>query len=92
MAAKKETKNVSVEAKTEAPVKKTTGKKTQEICLQFAGKEITDKEIMDKVKEIWTKELGNKVKDMIDVKVYVKPEECAVYYVINGDVTGSISL
>lgn len=74
-----------------APVKKAPAK-TQEIYLQFAGREIRDKEILNKVKEIWTKELGNKVKDLIDVKIYVKPEECAAYYVINGDVTGSFEL
>lgn len=76
----------------ETPVKKASVKKTQELYIQFAGKEVTEKEIMDRVKEIWTKELGNKVKDMITVKVYVKPEEAAAYYVINEDVTGKIAL
>lgn len=75
-------------------VEKSTVKaaKAQEIYLQFAGREVTDKELLEKVKEIWTKDLGNKVKDMIDVKIYVKPEECAAYYVINGDVTGNFDL
>ena len=76
----------------EAPVKKASVKKTQEFFVQFAGKEVTENEIMDKVKEIWTKELGNKVKDMITVNVYVKPEDSAAYYVINDEVTGSIEL
>ncbi len=74
-----------------APAKKAPAK-TQEICMQFAGREILDKDLLDKVKEIWTKELGNKVKDLVDLKIYVKPEECAAYYVINGDVTGSFEL
>ncbi len=76
----------------EAPAKKASVKKTQELFIQFAGKEVTEKEIWDRVKEIWTKELGNKVKDMLTVKVYVKPEEAAAYYVINEEVTGSIKL
>jgi len=76
----------------ENPVKKASVKKTQELYIQYAGKEVTEKEIMDRVKEIWTKELGNKVKDMITVKVYVKPEDSAAYYVINGEVAGSIAL
>lgn len=74
-----------------APAKKAPAK-TQEICMLFAGREILDKDLLDKVKEIWTKELGNKVKDLVDLKIYVKPEECAAYYVINGDVTGSFEL
>lgn len=88
MAAKKV---VTKTAAKTAPAKKAPAK-TQEIFIQFAGKEILDKDLTDKVKEIWTKELGNKVKDMVDVKIYVKPEESAAYYVINGDVTGSIDL
>lgn len=74
-----------------APEKKAPAK-TQEIYMQFAGREILDNDLLDKVKEIWTKELGNKVKDLVDLKIYVKPEECAAYYVINGDVTGSFEL
>lgn len=74
-----------------APAKKTPAK-TQEIYLQFAGREILDKDLMERVKTIWTKDLGNKVRDLVDVKIYVKPEECAAYYVINNDVTGSFEL
>ena len=48
-----------------------------EMFLQFAGKEYTDKEILQKVKEVWTKVLKNKVSDMKDVKIYLKPEESA---------------
>ena len=46
---------------------------------------------MDRVKEIWKNE-GNKEDSLVDIKVYVKPEESAAYYVINGDVTGCINL
>lgn len=81
-----------VKAAEKAPAKKTAVKKTQEIYVQYAGKEVLDKDLMDRVKEIWTKELGNKVKDMVNVQVYVKPEENAAYYVINGEVSGSIEL
>lgn len=90
------TTKTSAAAEVKAPVKKTAAKKapakSQEIYLQFAGKEILDKDLTDKVKEIWTKELGNKVKDMADVKIYVKPEESAAYYVINGEVSGSFEI
>ena len=60
--------------------------------LQFAGKEYTDKEIFDKIKYVWSKVLKNKVGDMKDVKIYLKPEESAAYYVINGDTTGKVDL
>ncbi|NCB93508.1 MAG: DNA-binding protein [Clostridia bacterium] len=66
--------------------------KTQEIYLQYAGKEILDKDLVEKAKAVWTKDLGNKIKDLNDLKIYVKPEESAAYYVFNGDVTGSFDL
>ena len=77
-----------------AAAKKTTKKadlKT-EFFLQFSGKEYTEKEILKKVKDVWTKDLKNKVGDMKDVKIYLKPEESAAYYVVNGDTTGKIDL
>ena len=78
-----------------APAKKAAAKapvKTQEVYVQFGGKEVSVKDLTEKVKYIWTKELGNKVKDMTDVKVYVKPEENTAYYVVNGEVSGSMEL
>ena len=87
-----------------APVKKTTAKKPAvkktvkkaevktEMFLQFAGKEFTEKELFQKVKDVWTKELKNKVGDMKDVKIYLKPEESAAYYVVNGEESGKVVL
>ena len=78
--------------------KKTAAKTTKkaelktEFFLQFSGKEYTEKEILKKVKDVWTKDLKNKVGDMKDVKIYLKPEESAAYYVVNGDTTGKIDL
>lgn len=73
-----------------AAAKKTTLK--EEVVLQWYGKEINKDEIMKQVKEIWTKQMKNKVGDMNSITLYLKPEENKVYYVINGDVTGSIEL
>lgn len=78
--------------------KKTAAKTTKkadlktEFFLQFSGKEYTEKEILKKVKDVWTKDLKNKVGDMKDVKIYLKPEESAAYYVVNGDTTGRVDL
>lgn len=75
--------------------KKTTTKKTavkETIYLQYLGKEIDKDDLMKKVKEVWTKELKNKVGDMKSVTLYLKPEENRAYFVINGDVTGSVEM
>lgn len=104
---KKATKKVAAKAEDTAEkavktvkkaAKKTATKTTKkaelktEFFLQFSGKEYTEKEILKKVKDVWTKDLKNKVGDMKDVKIYLKPEESAAYYVVNGDTTGKIDL
>lgn len=75
--------------------KKPAAKKAElktEMFLQFSGKEYSEKDILQKVKDIWTKDLKNKAGDMKDVKIYLKPEENAAYYVVNGDTTGKVEL
>lgn len=59
--------------------------------VEYAGKQVEEKEIIAKVKEIWA-EQGNKIKDLKTLNLYVKPEENAAYYVINEDVDGKIEL
>lgn len=73
-----------------AAAKKTVVK--EEVYLQCFGKEVNKDDIMKQVKEIWTKQMKNKVGDMKSVTLYLKPEENKAYYVINGDVTGSVEL
>lgn len=63
-----------------------------EIFVQFRGREVSSKDVLENVKKIWTDEMGKKDKALKDVKLYIKPEENKVYYVINGDVTGAIGL
>ena len=63
-----------------------------EVYVQFLGKEVYAKDVLENVKKIWTEEMGKKEKDLRDVKIYIKPEENAAYYVINGDVTGAVGL
>lgn len=96
MAAKKtSTKKVATEVvEVKETVKKETVKKPakkQEVIIQFAGREVLEKDIVANVKKAWT-DMGNKVSDMADVKIYVKPEEATVYYVINDEVSGSIEM
>ena len=95
-AAVKKTASKTTAKKTAAkPTARTAAKKAEvktELFLQFAGREYTQEEVLQKVKNVWTKELKNKVGDMKDVKIYLKPEEFAAYYVINGDTTGKVDL
>jgi hypothetical protein len=58
--------------------------------VEYKGKQVEDKAILAAVKKAWT-EAGNKVGDMKTVELYIKPEETAVYYVINGTETGKVN-
>lgn len=51
--------------------------------IQYLGKEIEQQELVEKVKENWITQ-GNDAKNIKDLELYVKPEEGAVYYVVNG--------
>ena len=86
---KKETAAV---AETKETVKKTTVKKTREVYLQWYGKEVTVSSITTRIEEMWKKQMKRKLSELVDLKVYVKPEEGKAHYVINGEITGSIDL
>ena len=67
-----------------APAKRTTAKDIKtSVVVQFAGKEVTEKDLIAAVKKASTKK-GNKVGDIKTIEIYVKPEESAAYYVVNG--------
>ena len=88
-------KKAAEEAVKKAPAKRTAAKKAdikETIYLQYLGKEIDKDDIMKQIKEVWTKQLKKKVGDIKTVAIYLKPEENAAYYVVNGDVTGSVEL
>ncbi len=61
------------------------------VFVEYLGNQVEDKTLVNKVKELWIAE-GNKIKDIKDLKIYVKPEENAAYYVINDDINGKIAL
>ena len=93
--AKKTTEKPTAEKKPateKKPAARRTVKKevNAEVYVQFLGKEAYAKDVLENVKKIWTEEMGKKEKDLKDVKIYIKPEENAAYYVINGDVTGAV--
>lgn len=74
-----------------APVKKApAAKKPAEtqvsLTLQYMGKELTEADMVAAVKAQWT---GEEIKTLA---LYVKPEDEAVYYVVNGETSGKIAL
>ena len=80
--------------------KKTTAKKTvkaekpavtQNIYVQFAGKEIPTADLVAKATEDWVA-LGHRASSIKSLDLYVKPEDMAAYYVINGKESGKIAL
>lgn len=97
--AKKTAEKPAAEKKTAAKkpaVKRTAAKKTTsvntEVYVQFWGKEVYAKDIVESVKKIWTDEMGKKESELKDLKVYIKPEDNGAHYVINGDITGFLGL
>lgn len=87
-------------AKKAAPKKaaaKTTTAKTakeavsQNVYIQFAGKEVKTRDLVEQVKALWTAE-GHRASSIKSLEVYVKPEDAAAYYVINGKENGKIDL
>ena len=97
--AKKTTEEKTTEKKTAA--KRTTTRKTAakkaaevntEVFVQWLGKEIYAKDVVDSIKKIWTEEMGKKESELEDLRVYIKPEDNGAHYVINGDITGFLGL
>ena len=71
-------------------VRKTAPKKEMKTTLivEHQGKQVED--MIAAVKKAWTKS-GRKIGDIKTMTLYVKPEEAAVYYVINTTETGSVA-
>ena len=86
---KETTKKPAVRRTTKKAAEKTVN---TEVFVQFNGKEVYAKDVVETVKKLWTEEMGKKAEELNDLKVYIKPEENRAYYVINGEVTGCIEL
>jgi hypothetical protein len=71
-----------------ARTRKPAVKKT--ISIQYAGKDYTTEALADRAKEIYAADESAAPVKTLDL--YVKPEENKVYFVINGDVTGSFDI
>lgn len=98
-AAKPESAKTSAAAKPEAKkaAKKTTARKTSvkkdikvKAVVEYYGKQVEEKDMIASVKKAWTKS-GRKIGEIKTIDLYIKPEEGAVYYVINGIDTGAVA-
>ena len=89
---KEKTVVVADEVKEEKPKVKRTRKakiKTS-IVVQAYDREVSVEEAVERATEDWCKS-GNDRADLKEIAVYVKPEEAAIFYVINGKATGRVS-
>ena len=53
------------------------------LFVEYNGNKVEEKDLIAAVKKAYTKK-GNKVGDIKTIEIYVKPEESAAYYVVNG--------
>lgn len=94
---KKATDKAEKEVKDAAKAVKKTAKKTaqklvtKEVYFEFAGKQIASSAVTEAVEKAYV-EAGNKASSIKSIKLYIKAEDSAVYYVINESVTGKIEL
>lgn len=104
-AAKKETKTEVKKAPVKkTAAKKTTAKKAESaepkakkaaaevkpaVHLQFSGKSYSTEDLQKIASDVWKYDLHKEEEEYTSLELYVKPEESVVYYVFNGDITGS---
>lgn len=96
-AAKVEEVKEAVKAAKPAAAKKPVAKKVEkkelepEVFVQFYGNESAVKDVVERAKEAFVAE-GHRASSIKSLKVYLKPEEYAAYYVINEKSVGRINL
>jgi hypothetical protein len=99
---KKEPVNAAASKEAKEPVKEVSTAKepvvqkevtmNTDVYVQYWGKEVYSKDIVENIRTIWTDEMGKCADEMEDLKLYIKPEDNGVHYVINGNVTGFLGL
>ena len=89
----KEKAEVKKAAAKKETVKKAVAKKDIKVnaFVDYYGKQVEEKTVIANVKKAWTKS-GKKVGDIKTLDLYIKPEENAAYYVINGTNAGAVAL
>ncbi len=99
-----EVKAAAVEEKTAAAVGKTSAKKTAAkkaparkaakvktaVVLEYQGRQMAEADFVEQAKKLWAE--AGKTEAITEMNLYVKPEDGAVYCVINGETMGSFAL
>lgn len=90
--AKRTVKEKAEDTEEKKPAAKRTAKKAVKanIVVQTNGREISMEDAIERATEDWCKS-GNDRADLKEIAVYVKPEEMAIFYVINGRATGRVT-
>lgn len=60
------------------------------IVIQFRGRERSEQNLLDMIKQDIVKN-GMAEADIVELSVYIKPEEQSVYYVVNQEINGQIA-
>lgn len=74
-----------------APAKKVVDEMKPEVYIQYQDKEGVVEEAIEKAKAAYVED-GHRVSSIKSLKVYLKPEEYAAYYVINEKFAGRVDL
>lgn len=88
---KKESSTKKTTKKTADKVEKASKILIPQVIFQFLGNELDANAIAKQAKEAWIAE-GNSEASIETLAIYIKPEEAAAYYVINGEPAGKIQL
>ncbi len=65
-------------------------KAKKRIVIQYQGRERSEENLLNLIKQDALHK-GIKEEDIVELDVYVKPEEQSVFYVVNKDVSGQIA-
>lgn len=63
-----------------------------QVFVQYMGKDVSAEETVKAVHEVWTEEMGHKVEEITDLKLYFRTEINRCYFLINGEVSGSVAI
>jgi len=80
--------------KAKAPVKRTVANKapTVSVKLEFNNKSYTRENVVNSATDVWVHDIGRPASELKKIELYVKPEEEKVYYIFNGDISGSFNI
>ena len=84
-ATKKAPAKKAAEKSVEAPAEKAAETKTT-IILEYCGRQVTETTMIAGAKKVWAE--AGRTEDIETMELYVKPEDGAVYCVINGEPIG----